>query len=1042
MNINNIINSEILVYIIIGNADEMLWLYEKPELGLFKIKNFVSKKDQFVLVYGTGEIVGKHFGQTPSKYALGFLSKSSISEISESCDLKRGGGILQRRSFTLSLDNTRELKNHLDSLGVGLYGRQVYVIEYGYDASQIETRTLTFNPLSFGIVTCLQWGDTDLKLSVLPSFEMIRRSNVMIEDFPITIGDLDYGVNRIDREASLLFADLEVSDVIDIRTTSTEPPLYAYIFSRQLNDNEKINNEDILANIDSLRDSERNCYCIANKSVEAIKIFGIDNEWLDPNTGNYVLRMLLYEKFDGDFNPLTIDVYEYDFSYISDKWPNSLGRKLDLDGLTAEMDRPFFVNKHNKIQDISAIGGMVNSSEWNEIQPNSILTYLLKRRFNPHDWVINGLYNIYSYDYKMSNSFKLIDNSDRLKWWSDNGDISGVKIDTGLFSPSGQMLNAVYYAKPELDGGKIINGDIEEFEEVGVSLSATGNSSDWFRLMFAAVFDIENNENIDFDNEYLSARFSTDNIVNGAPPGTGAGGRSVVSRVLLRHSQGGVISDILDVVGDEGEFGFDTFQSGVINHFKLRNMLIKIPESYYGSDDRGVANVFFSKGKAQRSFGNMDLISGLSIGHISTPISVDRNNLKRNILLVVETKSSRSGTGSGSFTASRVFGIRINELGILYKKAVDISEYILMKTKGRMFRITPPEGTAVPEHYFTIDNPVTAIEHFRKLSNWEETREGTYDRNKIWGEAYVTEGYSDRIDAKSFNNPSINALKEIKIAGQILDSEDAESDSIVKSICQDFYIVANQIIPHSSLPWPGQMVFEWIDTTSIANEGIANIDIPIDPNNLPAIKHDQLISFGDVVEPSSSDICLEPIIKYGYVHGIGFTKELSIHGIATHSTYQDGLAVGFEGSDGMRIWRRCNDLFKICRNFAQMPQNIIEQKWIQSYATAKWKLEKFLEWQLRPRIQIVVSWNVGYRWRVGTHIKMSIPHIKSGDPLLCVCESVGKNYQHGKVTAGLIYLESVNPEPETFVIIDESGDRNIVIDESGDNQITNIEGVV
>jgi len=46
------------------------------------------------------------------------------------------------------------------------------------------------------------------------------------------------------------------------------------------------------------------------------------------------------------------------------------------------------------------------------------------------------------------------------------------------------------------------------------------------------------------------------------------------------------------------------------------------------------------------------------------------------------------------------------------------------------------------------------------------------------------------------------------------------------------------------------------------------------------------------------------------------------------------------------------------------------------------------------------------------------------------------------VTIGLIYLENVNPEPATFIIIDESGDRDIVIDESGSRQISNIEGVV
>jgi len=59
--------------------------------------------------------------------------------------------------------------------------------------------------------------------------------------------------------------------------------------------------------------------------------------------------------------------------------------------------------------------------------------------------------------------------------------------------------------------------------------------------------------------------------------------------------------------------------------------------------------------------------------------------------------------------------------------------------------------------------------------------------------------------------------------------------------------------------------------------------------------------------------------------------------------------------------------------------------------------------------------------------------------LLCVCESIGKNYQHGKVIIGLIYLESVTSEH--WIIIDESGDRDIVIDESGGRYTSIIEGM-
>ena len=106
------------------------------------------------------------------------------------------------------------------------------------------------------------------------------------------------------------------------------------------------------------------------------------------------------------------------------------------------------------------------------------------------------------------------------------------------------------------------------------------------------------------------------------------------------------------------------------------------------------------------------------------------------------------------------------------------------------------------------------------------------------------------------------------------------------------------------------------------------------------------------------------------------------------------------------------------------------QKWIQSYETALWKIERFLEWQGRARIQISVPWEVGHKWRVGTHIKLALLHVLGGASRLCVCESVKKNNQSGKVTANLIYLEPTSLAPSTFNIINESGIRDTVVDES------------
>jgi len=1197
-------HSEILLYVIIGNAGEdTSVISENPESGVFILKNFVTLKNQVCLVFGTGEIHGKLNGQTPSKYALGFLTKSGIPEITEACDLKRSGGIIQRRQYQISLNNTNMLKEYIDLHGMYLYGRHVYVIEYSCGQELHENNNLLINPLSVGIISGLQWGDSDLNLSVLPSLEVERRANVMIEGFPVTLGQLDHAVNVLDNEASELFKTFEITEVIEHRATKTEPPLYEYICDRKLTYEEMSGNKHLLQTIQSLQISHTDCYCVADEHGEAIKIYGFD-------TSGDTFSVILYEKFGENSTPCSIQCYVSDADFISDKWPNQTNEPSG----NTDFDKSYFINKYNEVQEISVSGGMVdrdisafvdtrnlkhyrtikfNGLEWfaenlnfetenswyygnrsdegdthgrlyvyesalealpagwrlptqNEL--TAMIDYLggfnnastkmmarpptwdgtddigfsslpsgmayvsqtpigfqglnessytmcignnntpvalgipihssgfvhiifgeignfravsvrpvrnltertsVKRRgFNQSDWILDNINTINSYNYVMSNKMSLVGSNSRLAWWGIKGDLNGEIVDDGLFKTGRQDFELSYSQnqKPPSDGGDIINGDIEYFEWITVRVAGNGVvGGNTFKSIFAAEFDIDIGK-YDFDTAHPSSKLYVSERLRYNPTNA----TSSINKLILRLSKGQK-KDIVSMIPIVGSGGFTRYPTGIVNSFKLADNLFIFPDSDAGSRVQRAYNTFFSRGKVYEYFSNPTamLDEVFLIGHSAKSFDIIENDFEAKILLFVEAETRRSSLGSSSnpFIDESVFNLKIYEVGVVFKKSLDTRNHILMKSNGRLLAMSNEDI----DNSIYIDNPIYAIKHFRALSNFEVTNMGNLDRNKIWGESYPSGNYSYRIDNESFNNNSTNELKNIKIAGQVLDYENAYTDKLVNELCRDFYLVSTLNIPASRQmrvnpynPHNDTNLYEWIDSVSIANEAIVNIDDPVDRDSVPTINMSNILSFGNVIEPNSNDICLEPVIKYGYVEGIGFTKELSIHGIATHSVYQDrlGLAVGFQESDGEEKWKKCNKLFDKYRNFVPMPQNIIEQKWIQSYETAIWKLRKFLEWQVRSRIQIVVPWNVGRKWRVGTHIRLSLPHVMVGDSLLCVCESVGKNNQYGKVTVGLIYLESVNPEPATYVIIDESGDRDIVIDESGNRQIINIEGVV
>jgi len=1031
-------SSTLVVFISIGTQYENPSLSPMPEIGLFAMSNNVTNATELVLVFAEDKPQGRSF---PSQYAIGFLRKEGgIGEISESANFQFGGGLVQNSQTRIVLDNTNELKTTLELHGVNIIGKTVYIVEYQSDMSFVPGTGESINPLYVGRIEEVTWDEAELSLSVVPNMEMQRRANVMINDSPVTIGKLDYGVNRHRSEFVKILEDVQVQSINNRNTASGN-------FVEIITEIPYNENTDYLLHL-GFHYGNRDIYCVAEDSQEGVKVHHL-GVWY-PNQNSHEGGMIciwLCKALPQEHIPVWIDLILPNVYFEADEWVNAYGTNHAHNFLDTKMKKAYFVNDKKAIQEIEPYGEICDYNRGQLLPEYNDNIFTLKREITTKEWDNSQFTNINSFYYIM---LKNVRELNELTTISQNGKrnleswkIEGDNFDNFVYRRPGIYTigsNSNFHNMMEIPigGGAITDGNIDTSEIHGFRVNGGSNPP---ALRYAIEFDIDDiDKNVDFDECYLSAKTSLNSQL-------------YASNISIRVKDGGKVSSVIEQNLDNGRGqSFVCAYNHIYNHRLIDNpSLPPYPEIVPELERAHDIDVFLNNDRL--GFSVRNYLWGIIMGYKNTPISgIDFEKTRPKKLLIM----FRMGSG-GAYTSQRPYAefmVHTYEVGLVLKKEIDISKYILMPTNGRLiddgqFRLANTWGGRKTGTDL-IDNPIDAIEHFRRLSNWSESAiylnwgQGPVPPARInsWGKKYSIESYPAQIDIPAFDNKSLDEIKDLKIARQILNEEDADTDILVESLCKDFYLIASKIIPNNA--WTGSLTIAQESIASLHTSSVSNVDVPV-------IKRKHLLSFGEIREPGASDIFLEPQIKYGYVEGLGYTKSLSISGIVTNEVRNDEewskelselLAPGFKLTDGERIWKRCKNFFKRYRSFVEMPSNMVEQKWIQDYETALWKIEKMLEWQMKARIQITVPWQKGRLWRVGTHIKLSLPHVIDGEELLCVCESVKKNKQNDKVTVCLIYLESVFPEPATFITIDESGDRDIVIDESGNWPVSIVEGVV
>lgn len=275
-----------------------------------------------------------------------------------------------------------------------------------------------------------------------------------------------------------------------------------------------------------------------------------------------------------------------------------------------------------------------------------------------------------------------------------------------------------------------------------------------------------------------------------------------------------------------------------------------------------------------------------------------------------------------------------------------------------------------------IEDPITALKYIKKLQNWSELGVD-YD----FGKDPVPEALIKPSGDGSYLSSTLDEVKGLEIARQILNENEAYTDDLAESLCREFFLISYQ-------DKDGYECVKYLLDGTTPTETISYSDIQG--------------KIGELEEPTAKNVFCEPVVNYAYDYALGvYTKQLRINNI-TKDVYSADYSTGFSGSDGQGAWNTCRELYNIVKQIEPMPQRLTDTKWIQTYDTALWYLENLLIWMKSYRITLSVDYDKGRLWDVGTRITLTLPHQTSGEGVPTTVELFTKSKRRGIVTVSLV----------------------------------------
>lgn len=336
---------------------------------------------------------------------------------------------------------------------------------------------------------------------------------------------------------------------------------------------------------------------------------------------------------------------------------------------------------------------------------------------------------------------------------------------------------------------------------------------------------------------------------------------------------------------------------------------------------------------------------------------------------------------------------RLYEMAVAFETEADISGDVFVNYKGRK------SGDAL------IDNPISILIHCLRHQNWIE-----YGIEHDWGHyEYVDANTINHSGDGSFNASYLDEIKALKCAFQILDYEKAWTDSIVKSICNQFFLVHFQ-------NGEGKECVDYIFRTE---------------EDAQLVTYDNTKGqIGALERPKARDVNCRPVIKYAYdQYTEKYTKELRIKNVS-ESLFDSTFVSGFSGTDGQTIWTECRNLFNMVGSIDDNNESTIELPAIYRYEDAVWHLQRRIWLMKKCMLPFSVPYTIGKTWRVGTHIRLQLPHETNNEIKECIIKEVTFNKSNDIVSVVVLIDDKSVAPPEVELIQETIGQDADLLQES------------
>lgn len=438
------------------------------------------------------------------------------------------------------------------------------------------------------------------------------------------------------------------------------------------------------------------------------------------------------------------------------------------------------------------------------------------------------------------------------------------------------------------------------------------------------------------------------------------------------------------------------------------NDLVEYMTTYAGMTYNSIPNEYINVGSDTDSF--YELTNNVST--IINQTSSDQANYPTRNIDLIDGKSYQiypvTGYNNNQFTLnvdekilpsikSMVFAIHgyqggmqyckfeVTELCIILQKSISIKSELYSCIKGRVFGSsatqTQKEWDGRRDTGKLIEDPVDVLEHFKRLTKDGQGYEATPN-------ILMDTGIYGSFDHVQY----LEDLRKRKVGFQILSSDKATLSTIVRDLCETYFMVNYQNYAGAECVKP------LVNNTFLAKEDTITNEELIDLSWV-------IGDIGDIIEPETDIIYCEPMINYNYNYATekydGFISINNVH----KNEYDATCSVGLSYDDGNDLWILYNKLYQKYGVINKPPSNVSDKYMIRNHKDAVWYLKQLYAAMTIRRLSFTVPYCIGRTWDLMTHLKVKFPHITGTNSVEVAIESITKDKYSQKVDVKVMIME-------------------------------------